>query len=245
MRCLFAFAALALVACGESSPPKVPSPLGSQFACQAPPAAAAADKAALPDRQPPKTERRTEEADAAMKEFERERWKTSIPLLERVAHGETKDDQGNQQIAEFYLGIALWHMKRYDESIAIFVKIAGDRNHTKNESAFVHLVRAAGQYPERVNLDWFANFDETDVVRFDTPDQHALFWRAAFLVGARFYRDGQIDRAEALFARVAGDANDEGGLVGEAKHCMEQISVAKTAAWKAKREEKEKAAHPQ
>ena len=49
----------------------------------------------------------TEQAAAAKKLFDRERWSEAALALYRVVAGETGDDPGNQQLAQYYLAISL------------------------------------------------------------------------------------------------------------------------------------------
>ena len=71
----------------------------------------------------------TREAAAAQPLFEAGRWDEAAPALERVASGETGDDDGNRQIARFRLGIALYHLGLYHGSLKVFGAVADHPDH--------------------------------------------------------------------------------------------------------------------
>src|SRR5690606_4281877 len=53
----------------------------------------------------------TEAAAAAKQLFDKERWNEAAQALHAVVTGETGDDPGNKQLAEYYLAIALYRLK--------------------------------------------------------------------------------------------------------------------------------------
>ncbi|HMR74404.1 MAG TPA: hypothetical protein PKD61_04815, partial [Polyangiaceae bacterium] len=73
----------------------------------------------------------TEEAAAAKKLFDRERWSEAAQALYRVVNGETGDDAGNKQLAQYYLAISLYRLKFYQASYAIFSVVADNKHHLK------------------------------------------------------------------------------------------------------------------
>jgi len=62
----------------------------------------------------------TEEAATAKRLFDGERWSEAALGLYRVYKGETGDDPGNRQIAQYHLAIALYRLKFYQASYGIF-----------------------------------------------------------------------------------------------------------------------------
>src|SRR5258705_9997917 len=66
----------------------------------------------------------TEAAAQAKALFDKERWNEAAQALHRVRAGETGDDPGNKQLAEYFLAIALYRLKFYQASYQIFSGVA-------------------------------------------------------------------------------------------------------------------------
>jgi hypothetical protein len=81
----------------------------------------------------------TEQAAAAKQLFDKEKWSEAAQALHRVVSGETGDDAGNKQLAEFYLAISLYRLKFYQASYAIFSVIAENANHLKFKETLLWL----------------------------------------------------------------------------------------------------------
>src|SRR5688572_6333417 len=64
------------------------------------------------------------EAREAKKLFDAQKWDQAALALFRVAAGETQDDAANQQLAQYYLAISLYHLKLYQASYALFSLVA-------------------------------------------------------------------------------------------------------------------------
>ena len=62
---------------------------------------------------PPQAGQMTEEAAQAKRLFDGEKWSEAALALYRVRNGETGDDEGNKQIAQYHLAIALYRLKFY------------------------------------------------------------------------------------------------------------------------------------
>ncbi|HTN84706.1 MAG TPA: hypothetical protein VL242_13495, partial [Sorangium sp.] len=71
----------------------------------------------------------TEEAAQGKRLFDSERWSDAALQLKRVVDGDTGDDEGNRQIAQYHLAIALYRLQFYQASYAIFSQIADKPNH--------------------------------------------------------------------------------------------------------------------
>lgn len=72
-----------------------------------------------------------EEAAVAKRAFDEERYAEATPHLARVAYGETHDDAGNRQLAEYYLGVALYKQGDLTGAADIFGHIAREPSHLK------------------------------------------------------------------------------------------------------------------
>src|SRR5690606_30208258 len=62
----------------------------------------------------------TEDAAAAKRLFDKQRWAEAAGALHRVVAGETGDDPGNQQLAQYWLAISLYHLKFFQASYSTF-----------------------------------------------------------------------------------------------------------------------------
>ncbi len=66
--------------------------------------------------------------------------------------GETGDDAGNKQVAEYYLAISLYRLKFYQASYAIFSVVADNPNHLKFNETLLWLAKLATQLPEPADI---------------------------------------------------------------------------------------------
>ena len=67
-------------------------------------------------------------ARAAKQLFDDQKWEEAALALYGVVAGD-KDDEGNKQLAQYFLSISLYRMKLYQASYALFGFIADNRNH--------------------------------------------------------------------------------------------------------------------
>src|SRR3954470_8431443 len=94
----------------------------------------------------------TEAAAAAKQLFDKEKWSEAAQALHRVVSGETGDDAGNKQLAEYYLAICLYRLKFYQASYAIFSVIADNPSHLKFKETLLWLAKLALQLPEPADI---------------------------------------------------------------------------------------------
>ncbi|HEY2514509.1 MAG TPA: hypothetical protein VGI39_26775, partial [Polyangiaceae bacterium] len=80
---------------------------------------------------PPQAGQMTEQAAQAKRLFDGEKWSDAALALYRVSKGETGDDEGNKQLAQYHLAIALYRLKFYQAAYGIFSEIADKPNHLK------------------------------------------------------------------------------------------------------------------
>jgi tetratricopeptide (TPR) repeat protein len=145
----------------------------------------------------------TEQAAAAKKLFDREKWSDAALALYRVVAGETGDDPGNQQLAQYYLAIALYRLKFYQASYAIFSVIADNRNHIKFNETLLWLAKLATQLPEPADIiERVGKYTEDQLARFDNAQQRDLYWQLNYMLGRYKYRNRQYQEAVRLFRRV-------------------------------------------
>jgi len=117
----------------------------------------------------------TESAAQAKQLFDKERWSEAAQALHRVVTGETGDDPGNKQLAEYYLAIALYRLKFYQASYAIFSVVADNPNHLKFKETLLWLAKLATQLPEPADIiERVGKYNDEQVARFDNPQQRDL-----------------------------------------------------------------------
>ena len=145
----------------------------------------------------------TEQAAAAKKLFDKERWSEAALALHRVVSGETGDDAGNKQLAEYYLAISLYRLKFYQASYAIFSTIADNRNHLKFSETLLWLAKLATQLPEPADIiERVGKYTDEQVGRFDNAQQADLYWQLNYMLGRYKYRNRQYEEAIRLFQKV-------------------------------------------
>jgi hypothetical protein len=94
----------------------------------------------------------SEGARAAKALFDEKRWDEAAVALYGVLAGETGDDDGNKQLAQYFLSISLYRMKLYRASYALFGFIADNRNHLKFKETLLWLAKLATQLPEPADI---------------------------------------------------------------------------------------------
>jgi hypothetical protein len=145
----------------------------------------------------------TEEAATAKRLFDGERWSEAALGLYRVYKGETGDDPGNRQIAQYHLAIALYRLKFFQASYGIFSEIADKPNHLKFNETLLWLSKLATQLPEPADIvERVGKYTGDAVARFKNPQQIDLYWQLNYLLGRYKYRNRQYEEAINLFNLV-------------------------------------------
>ena len=145
----------------------------------------------------------TEQAASAKKLFDKERWSEAALALHRVVNGETGDDPGNKQLAQYYLAIALYRLKFYQASYAIFSVIADNPNHLKFKETLLWLAKLATQLPEPADIiERVGKYTDEQVARFDNDQQRDLYWQLNYMLGRYKYRNRQYQESIRLFNKV-------------------------------------------
>ncbi len=161
------------------------------------------DEGAPPDQEPVSAGQMTEQAAAAKRLFDKERWPEAALALHRVVTGETGDDAGNKQLAEYYLAITLYRLKFYQASYALFSVIADNRNHLKFNETLLWLAKLATQLPEPADIiERVGKYSDDQVARFDNAQQADLYWQLNHMLGRYKYRNRQYEEAIRLFQKV-------------------------------------------
>lgn len=145
----------------------------------------------------------TEAAAQAKALFDKERWSEAAQALHRVRSGETGDDPGNKQLAEYFLAISLYRLKFYQASYQIFSGVADNPNHLKFKETLLWLAKLATQLPEPADIiERVGKYNDEDLARFDNEQQRDLYWQLNFMLGRYKYRNRQFEESIRLFQKV-------------------------------------------
>jgi hypothetical protein len=145
----------------------------------------------------------SEGARAAKALFDAQKWPEAALALYGVVAGETNDDDGNKQLAQYFLSISLYRMKLYQASYALFGFIADNRNHLKFNETLLWLAKLATQLPEPADIiERVGRYRDTEIAAFDNDKQRELFYQLNYLLGRYKYRNRQFEEAIRLFNKV-------------------------------------------
>lgn len=146
----------------------------------------------------------TEDAAAAKRLFDQQKWSDAALGFYRVVAGETGDDPGNQQLAQYYLAISLYRQKLYQASYALFSLISESKNHLKFRETLLWLAKLATQLPEPADIiERVGKYSDDEVARFNNQQQRDLFYQLNYMLGRYRYRNRQYEDAIRLFNKVA------------------------------------------
>lgn len=151
----------------------------------------------------------TEGFTKAKTAFDQKRWAQAAEGMYDVISGETGDDPGNKQLAEFYLAQALYFLKFTQASFSGFTKIADNPQHLKFNETLLWIAKLATDMPEAADIiSHVGKFSEEQLSRFDNNTQKELYWKLNYLLGRHHYRDGKYEDAVKLFQRVDARSDD-------------------------------------
>jgi len=162
----------------------------------------------------------TEQAAQAKRLFDGEHWKDAENALKRVADGETGDDEGNKQLADYHRAIALYRLERFEDSAARFRKISRNPGHLKFREVLIWIVKLARIEPKVVRVDDLALYSPEEITYFDNPSQREVFGAASYLVGHERYDEGNLSEAQKLLE----NAKRVGPWSKEADACLTKIA---------------------
>jgi hypothetical protein len=149
----------------------------------------------------------TEEAAAAKRLFDKDRYAEAAVALYRVVAGQTGDDPGNQQLAQYYLAVSLYKLKFYQASYALFSLISMQKTHLKFRETLLWLAKLATQLPEPADIiERVGKYSDEEVARFNSPQQKELYWQLNYMLGRYKYRNRQYEDAVRLFQKVDADS---------------------------------------
>jgi tetratricopeptide (TPR) repeat protein len=145
----------------------------------------------------------SEAAAEAKRLYEADKMWDAAEALYSVSSGETRDDEGNKQLAQFNLAKALYKIKYYQAAYSIFSEIADKPNHLKYGETLLWLAKLATDLPEPADIiERVGKYDEGQIARFNNKEQQDLYWQLNYLLGRYRYRNGQYPEALGLFEKV-------------------------------------------
>ena len=146
----------------------------------------------------------TDAAAQAKRLFDGEKWCDAALALYRVYNGETGDDEGNKQLAQYHLAIALYRLKFYQAR----VRRSSARSPTSRTTSS-STRRCSGSRSSRptcpsrpTSSSASASTTTSRSRKFNNPNQRDLYWQLNYLLGRYKYRNRQYDEALALFGKV-------------------------------------------
>jgi tetratricopeptide (TPR) repeat protein len=139
----------------------------------------------------------------AQSAFDQKNWPQAAAGMYEVVNGESGDDAGNKQLAEFYLAQALYHLKFYQASFDGFAKIASNPKHLKFSETLLWIAKLTTDLPEPADIvSHVGKYSEGHLATFDNATQRGLYWTLNYLLGRYKYRQGEFEEAVSLFQRV-------------------------------------------
>jgi hypothetical protein len=203
---------LLLMSVGADAQPKPKKPKPAAAAPTAPkggaieldePAPAAPGAKPVDNSPPPTAGQMTEQAAQAKRLFDGEKWSEAALGLYRVYKGETGDDEGNKQLAQYHLAIALYRLKFYQAAYAYFSEISDKPNHLKFNETLLWLSKLATDLPEPADIvERVGKYNDEQIARFNNANQRDLYWQLNYLLGRYKYRNRQYEDALRLFGKV-------------------------------------------
>lgn len=145
----------------------------------------------------------------AKQAFDGKQWPAAAEGMYAVVSGETGDDEGNKQLAEFYLAQALYFLKFYQASFEGFTKIADNPSHAKFAETLMWLAKLATDMNEAADIiSHVGKYRDDEIRRFDNANQKELYWKLNYLLGRYHYRQANYPEAVRLFNLVNSESRD-------------------------------------
>jgi tetratricopeptide (TPR) repeat protein len=151
--------------------------------------------------EPPKAGQATKTLERALKLYDADDYPMASIELNKVVEGQSGDDEGNKQRAEFFMGKALFNMKYYSASLSYFDRIVqkgpAHRYYAKTLQWLASLSRFL---PESAGvLEKIGKYTRQDL---DQPALEPVKDELYYLLGRFHYSKGNFGDAIALFSAV-------------------------------------------
>ncbi len=143
----------------------------------------------------------TKTLERALKLYDAEDYPMASIELNKVVEGQSGDDEGNKQRAEFYMGKALFNMKYYSASLSYFDRIVQKGpNHRYYAKTLQWLASLSRFLPESAGvLEKIGKYTRADL---EQPALSPVRDELYYLLGRYHYEKGDFSDAISLFASV-------------------------------------------
>lgn len=149
----------------------------------------------------------TEKAANAKRLYDREDWVKARPAMLSVMRGETGDDDGNRQIAQYHAAICAYRMHDRLTALKEMAPIALNAFHLKHEASLHWMAKLAHDKELAVPaIDLTASYAPKIIDKFKNPQQEELWEQVAFMYGRAHYRRGDNKQARIWLSRVPEDS---------------------------------------
>jgi len=141
--------------------------------------------------------------DIALAAYEKKNFQDAALGFQSVIAGGDAADPGVQK-AQFFLGKSLYQLKFYQSSLAIFDEISQNSSHTFFAETLQWIGQLASRLPPSAGIiEKVGRYGEAELRRFDKADTKELYHHLLFLMGQKRYTEGEFQRANALFNKIA------------------------------------------
>ena len=154
--------------------------------------------------QPSSAGQMTPAAAAAKRLFDAERWTEAEQALRAVMSGSTGDDDGNRELAQYHLAIALIRLRRPADALPELESMALDLTHLKHSETLLWLARLFVEPDLRIpTLRLIGVYEDDHVQRFNNAQQRDLYEILSLAQGRARFRAGDWDGAASAPGRVS------------------------------------------
>jgi TolA-binding protein len=142
----------------------------------------------------------------ALRLYQQEKYAQAAVQLQRVIQGETKDEPGNVQKAQFFLGKSLFQLKFYQAALGVFEEIAMmATGHLYFQNALQWLAQLSRELPEPAGIvGLVGRYGDSIAVlqEFNKPETANLYNELLYLLGRFWYQQGEFAKARDFFLEV-------------------------------------------
>jgi Flp pilus assembly protein TadD len=145
----------------------------------------------------------TDEAARGQRLLERGSYSEAASVLRRVASGANGEAEATRQLAHYQLAIALYRLRFYQASSAIFSEIADNPRHLRFKETFPWLAQLSIELPEPSEIiERVGKYPSEHLARLDNPAQRDLYYQLNFLLGRYKFRNHNYEEAIRLLNKV-------------------------------------------
>jgi tetratricopeptide (TPR) repeat protein len=150
-----------------------------------------------------KTGQPTDTFARARRLFDAEQYVDAIPVLQKVTNGDSGDDEGNVELAEYFLGASFFRIRQFGFALDAFKPIVTNPSHLKHIEAALWLEKLAEEplTSERA-VDLLYLYTDVDLARYDDANQRDTLYRIQLARARAAYRRGRYDEALGILLKV-------------------------------------------